>query len=231
MKTGQTIEHGNIAHVNVSSARVEKLLTWWANIALGAEREGVSESYRIEEAEKLVKKFPDMFLSESIFQSDQMIAPSKTSRLSTEQLHSLYLSRIYKLAQKLREVWDASYTRRSKLAVWLHYWVLELFINPQSGWTPQEYIESGRGGDDPLDFLLVFLVNNLQRLRHCPNPSCRAPYFLASKGNSRYCSESCADYGRQQSQTRYWNAVGSKNRKARMAKVRKVKIQPSQTRR
>jgi hypothetical protein len=218
---------------NVSKQKLEKLLERWANIALPGTRSNPSDPAYNDEARKLMKAFPDMFLSEKAFSSEHFLRfatiPARPSEklLGADALHRAYLSVVARFAGRLRVVWDAPNEEfKRKQFAWLHYWILELFIHPQSDYSPAVLIEEGNMANmcsDPLDYLLLAMGENLHRLKRCPNPSCKAPYFLATKGPSKFCSTACADYGRKLNQSRYWLSAGSEKRKERMAEVRRKK--------
>jgi hypothetical protein len=70
-----------------------------------------------------------------------------------------------------------------------------------------------------LDFELMLIP--AERLRRCPRPHCRHPYFIARHRGKTYCSVQCADWAQLQSKNTWWNKTGSKQRRARAAQERR----------
>jgi hypothetical protein len=224
---------GQTTTTKVSKGKMEKLLVRWVNIDLPATsaalwaplwsskatnreaREAVARDLtnrRIEEARKLRLAFPDMFISEATFRSERFMYGTKPQR-TAEQLDITYAITIAQFARRLQRIWNSPFDdNKQRLFGQLHYWILKFFLRPESPLTPEDLMEEGHVLSDPLDHLLVFLGENLSRLKHCPNPSCKHPYFLASKGNSKFCTEDCANYGRKLNKLRYWRTKGSANR-------------------
>lgn len=42
-------------------------------------------------------------------------------------------------------------------------------------------------------------------LRRCPNPTCPAPYFFATKKGQKFCSTVCAEPAQRESKRKWWN--------------------------
>jgi hypothetical protein len=217
-----------LATVNISPRRMEKFLIRWVNIGLPDDHANrlssmvtVPTATYTDGANKLRQAYPNMFLSERGFKGDHLLInlPKGAAKPTEEQLDCAYVSTIAQFGRRLQIMWDSlDEERKHKRFVQLHYWVLKFFINPASDWTPEMLMEEQSGRSDPLDHLLAFLGDNLSRLKHCPRPGCSAPYFLASRGNGKFCgSTECANWGRQQAQNRYWNAKGSARRVANKA--------------
>jgi hypothetical protein len=78
----------------------------------------------------------------------------------------------------------------------------------------------------PLNQAFDFLRRKIRLLKKCRNPECvQSPYFLASRGNQKYCSAVCAETGQSKSKSRWWDENGQRWRKERIvaAKVEKAK--------
>jgi len=67
----------------------------------------------------------------------------------------------------------------------------------------------------PIEKALEYLLKHHNRARHCPNPDCPAPYFLAARQSRRYCSEICAQSGERETKRRWWAEHGPAWRKKR----------------
>ena len=68
--------------------------------------------------------------------------------------------------------------------------------------------------DAPVVTCLEAALYHLQRLgdraRHCGNPECPAPYFIAQKKGQKYCSPECAAPSQRESKRKWWNANRTK---------------------
>jgi hypothetical protein len=66
--------------------------------------------------------------------------------------------------------------------------------------------------DDLLAALWLAFIRYSDRTRKCRNPTCVAPYFLASRRDQRFCNEKCA---RLVANRRWWSKEGPSWREAR----------------
>lgn len=78
----------------------------------------------------------------------------------------------------------------------------------------------------PLETAFEFLLRHYNRVRHCPNPDCPAPYFFAKRHTQRYCSEKCAQNGERATKRKWWAEHGTEWREERKpdrsTKIRKT---------
>jgi hypothetical protein len=93
-------------------------------------------------------------------------------------------------------------------------WAEESQIDPQLPGAPKE-LEFERA--------LRYLMEHHKLTRHCPNPDCPAPYFLALRHTQRYCSEKCAQSGERDTKRKWWNEHGRAWRKERRAAIKSKK--------
>src|SRR6266851_321002 len=58
----------------------------------------------------------------------------------------------------------------------------------------------------PGEAALFHLTRIANRMRHCPNPDCSAPYFFRALGKKvqKFCSPECGDPTRRESKRRWW---------------------------
>lgn len=70
---------------------------------------------------------------------------------------------------------------------------------------------------------LYCLLQNSPRAKICANPDCPAPYFIAPRSNTRYCSEDCLQAIQRKAKLDWWNEKGEDWRKARQKKSRSKK--------
>jgi hypothetical protein len=67
--------------------------------------------------------------------------------------------------------------------------------------------------DDLWRALLLAFIGFSDRMRKCQNPTCVAPYFLATRQDQRYCSEKCA---RLVANRKWWDKHGQQWRENRL---------------
>jgi hypothetical protein len=114
----------------------------------------------------------------------------------------------------LRRGWDATNVRDREWRVFLiryrTHWKLisgqryEL-MKKHASWEELNELTNSVPRITPVEAALYHLQRIGQsRARHCPNPDCATPYFLAKKGQ-KYCSEVCALPFRLESKRRWWS--------------------------
>lgn len=74
-----------------------------------------------------------------------------------------------------------------------------------------------------LQAALHFLLEHSDKAKVCGNPDCPAPYFIAKRGNKKYCSDDCETVGRKASKSKWWDEHGDEWREARKPKNSKRK--------
>jgi hypothetical protein len=67
----------------------------------------------------------------------------------------------------------------------------------------------------PLMQVLRHLFKLADRMRHCGNPDCVAPYFFAARRSQKYCSDACSLPSQREFKRQWWAEHGSQRRKAR----------------
>ena len=70
---------------------------------------------------------------------------------------------------------------------------------------------------------VYYLMRSMLRLRHCQNPDCPAPYFVAVRRNRRFCSDVCALPTQREHKRRWWDAHGEQWRERRAMEKSKKK--------
>ena len=59
---------------------------------------------------------------------------------------------------------------------------------------------------NPFEVAVFYFSKISNRVKRCANAvDCPAPYFLAEKGQQRFCSEACAGAANRESKRRWWN--------------------------
>lgn len=70
----------------------------------------------------------------------------------------------------------------------------------------------------PFELAMGHLVQNADRMGHCINPECPAPFFLAGDSHGRtYCSPVCAGPAKRLAKLRWWRKNRGKTRKRKGA--------------
>jgi hypothetical protein len=71
---------------------------------------------------------------------------------------------------------------------------------------------------------LYYLMQNSSLAKVCANrESCPAPYFIAPRSNTRYCSEDCLNYKQRESKREWWQEKGEQWREDRKKKSKSVR--------
>jgi hypothetical protein len=65
---------------------------------------------------------------------------------------------------------------------------------------------------------LYFLFQNSDKAKVCANPECPAPYFIAPRGNTKYCSGACLEEIKQKAKRVWWRNKGDEWRRNRKEK-------------
>lgn len=74
-----------------------------------------------------------------------------------------------------------------------------------------------------LQAALYYLLQHSDKSKVCGNPDCPAPYFIAKRGNKKYCGDDCEAEARIKAKSRWWDEHGEEWRKARNPKNPKRK--------
>jgi len=174
--------------------------------------------------------FPEMALFEEGYRAlkesePQTTATSPLDRL--EQREGLFVL----LRDWLRRIWTTPNSRTKEVLILgmrdyirglrnpLPSRVYRLF--PATIWGTMGEAEE----PSPLEQALIYLFKVADKTRYCPNPECPVPYFLAQRGNQRYCSEVCAQRAERELKKRWWTDHGKewRQRRARKSKARRRK--------
>jgi hypothetical protein len=71
---------------------------------------------------------------------------------------------------------------------------------------------------DPFILALLRAQHQVDRMRHCLNVQCPAPYFLALRRSQRYCSEECARPAQREFKRTWWANHGEQWRAKKAGK-------------
>jgi hypothetical protein len=73
----------------------------------------------------------------------------------------------------------------------------------------------------PFEQVLIHFFKSADKARHCGNPDCLTPYFIASRRSQKYCSDTCAAPAQREFKRRWWAEHGEARRKARKRSAKK----------
>jgi len=121
--------------------------------------------------------------------------------------YHLVLKKLDGLAAAVRRAWDE---QRPTWRDWYGYELRRIFhheiatvLAPQVAQRPPM--------DLVFDNAARYLQENIERARHCQNPSCAAPYFFApSRRPRKFCDEDCARPSELASKRRWWDKTKGK---------------------
>lgn len=211
----------------ISDSKAELLVVDWANTA--TEYPNVTETtprpfspamqatIRDTDAAigRLVRKYPEVFSS---FRAGPPPPEDRESSVATDHWWI-----VAKVQQYLRLAWDTSDLREKEWHLFkardsFHYSTVfqPLFdeklrkaptgTNPfDEPLTPEE--DAARlsvPAFTPLEQALYHLQRIAKRMRHCLNPECPAPYFLAKKKGQKYCTAKCSAPMQRQQKRDWW---------------------------
>ena len=187
-----------LARGTMPGARAERLLTDWANVNVkypaGLSRAQIE---RIDaEIRRLVSRYPEVFPA----------LPDLTEILRSAETAFPYVwDFVASLQKTLRRAWDARDARHRD------WYIFEARARYRYGIVIEAAIQE-RGAaalSDPPDLTpLEQAMYHFQRIgeraRHCPNPECPAPYFLAAKKGQKYCSSKCSAPAQREQKRDWW---------------------------
>lgn len=217
--------------VKVPSRRAEDLLEEWANIqteyidqAFSSPEDEASQQNisRIDEGVgRLIKRHPEVF---GAFVSEP--PPDAQSDIRTEDwMLVAHVQRFLRLA------WDAADARHREWYIFKardHYrhdrvftplWeqrmrknMSDLDSEMSKPLTADE--DRARVSPPPLgafEQIMYYFQRVGGRARHCPNPECPAPYFLAKKKGQKYCSAKCSGPAQREQKRIWWQQNRAKH--------------------
>jgi hypothetical protein len=68
---------------------------------------------------------------------------------------------------------------------------------------------------------LYYLFKNFDKAKVCANPDCPAPYFIAPRSNTKFCSAACVEEIRREAKRAWWESSGNEWREKRKKKKKK----------
>ena len=126
--------------------------------------------------------------------------PRTDEEREEESLHHLF-----DLSFKLRRAWDEPDIRRRE---WMFF---ELRRSVHRG------LYCGKDGETPDLTPIEQAIFHIQRIpirsKHCANPDCLTPYFIAPDGRPKFCTPECALPSQKQFKRDWWQKTGDAQRK------------------
>jgi hypothetical protein len=74
---------------------------------------------------------------------------------------------------------------------------------------------------------LYYLLKNFDKAKVCANPDCPAPYFIAPRSNTKFCSAACVEEIRREAKRAWWENSGNEWREKRKKKKKKKRRRKS----
>ena len=68
---------------------------------------------------------------------------------------------------------------------------------------------------------LYYLLGNFDKAKVCANPDCPAPFFIAPRSNTKFCSTECVEEIRREAKRAWWENSGNEWRQKRKKKKKK----------
>lgn len=133
-----------------------------------------------------------------------------------------FVLRFLRYQINLRRAWDASTPLARK--VFLLGPLYETMRDYHALWKVRENIEESLralAAYANLTSAILHAIHIVDWMRHCPNPDCPAPYFIAMRRSQRYCSEACALPAQREFKRAWWAEHGSEWRKQRGGAAKK----------
>lgn len=226
--TSSTHPRGKLHTRKMSDGRAESLVAEWANTETAypitaAPPFGESDRAAIRRADaailRLVKRYPEVFCSlPAVAVPDPDPASVRESDVAIQ--HWEIVARVQ---QFLRLAWDASGMRERE---W-HIFTARHEFHISTVYTPvvMERIRKSVEANKPLDEYrtpeedalrlsvpaltqferaMYHLQRIAKRMRHCQNPDCPAPYFLARKKGQKYCCSKCSAPMQREQKRKWW---------------------------
>jgi hypothetical protein len=140
-----------------------------------------------------------------------LIEPRTDEEREEESLHHLF-----DLSYRLRTAWDEPDKRRKE------WFVFEIRRGEHHGLNPNV---QGPPDDTLFERAMVHFQDIASRAKHCTNPGCLSPYFIADKRSYKYCSEECALPAQKAFKREWWAEHGAdwRQRREKIAKKKGAK--------
>lgn len=205
----------------ISDGRAERLVFDWANtVTLYPIQTPLTESARerIRRTDAailwLVKRYPEVFCS--------LPAVPDPPAIRDSDVAIDHWNVVARVQQFLRLAWDASEMREREWHIFAarHEFHSDTVYMPVVMEKIRKRVEANEPLDEyrspeedalrlsvpaltPFEQAMYHLQRIAKRMRHCQNPECPAPYFLARKKGQKYCCSKCSA-PMQRAQKREW---------------------------
>jgi hypothetical protein len=171
--------------------RVEALLYEWVNLPLHPKnRKDLGK--RMAEYDRMLTRYPEIFDFSRDWEAQYPV--------------------LVTVREVLQDIWDAQDVRRRD---WLIFELRDRYQRVRTGARHgvREVLEESMADSfglfgcvpekTPFEAAMFRLQTNLvDRMLHCPNPDCLAPYFFRQEIGQKSCSPECGDYLRRKSRLR-----------------------------
>ncbi len=206
----------------VTSRRIELFLQHLANLTPMWQKGG-----RLGDAQQIIRLYPEFFpssfpedsaLGRHAFQ-EVMKFPGWQGREGmqnemakfTGKVVSLY--HVHYLTVALRKAWDQPDLRSKEWYIDTLRREFHEAMNPDSRGEPPPL--------SPFEQAMVYLKRISERAKHCGNPECENPYFVAKKRSYKYCSPECSEPAQKAFKRDWWAQHGPGWRKRQRENTKK----------
>lgn len=208
----------------MSDGKAESLVVEWANIETAypiTAAPPFSESDRaaIRRADaailRLVKRYPEVFCS--------LPAVSAPPAIRDSDVATQHWEVVARVQQFLRLAWDASEMREREWHIFAarHEFHSDTVYMPKAMERIRKRVEANQPLDEymtpeedalrlsvpaltPFELAMYHLQRIAKRMRHCQNPDCPAPFFLARKKGQKYCCSKCSAPMQRALKRKWW---------------------------
>jgi hypothetical protein len=192
--------NGSETLARVPASRVEEFVRELANLQVG-----------LKSWERFFAKFGAFFPEDYLLNSKWAQIAKERGKSDEADVRSYSLMMLDTFASQLRRAWDEPDSRKRDWHVYELRRAFQMGMNDSSPHAaPPEYT--------PFEQAMVYFHKVADRAKHCPNPDCPAPYFIAKKRSFKYCSEACSEPAQRLYKQTWWEKHGDAWRKRRTKK-------------
>jgi len=206
------MEHQSSRAKPIRSGRLEDFVTELANV----QARMVSAEVDYGPMRRIVDRFKEFFpltfpADSALARHSEQLAESfggMHTPFTTKEREEHSLSQFLGWSGLLRRAWDEPDHRKRE---WLLFRLREIF---HFGVRPSARKDAPNEPPDltPFEQAIAHLQAVLYRAKHCANPECPTPYFIAGSSRYRFCSGDCAAPSGLEAKRRWWTDKGSVKR-------------------
>jgi hypothetical protein len=201
----------------VSKDRIERFL-----VDLACTKSELSGSERkYESMRRILKVYPEFFgplfpvksqlSNDRERQYESLVSGTLHEPYTEQERETDSLDAFIKWANILRRAWDETDSRRRE------WWLFELRRDFYLNMEPQGSASAVVPPPSKTAFeqAVFYLQKRIRFAKHCDNPDCMSPYFLASSSRGKRCSDACREWAQDQFNLEYYHNTGKAKRAAK----------------